>query len=121
MPSKYVTVAGVATNFFYTGPTTLPPEPPRCDRGRTLLFLHGAGGNAGVWRRPVEHFGASHSALAVDLPAHGRSGSTEGLGSIQACADFVDRFAVALALRDVVVAGTCMGASIALELAALKA
>lgn len=121
MPTKYLTVAGVATHFFYTGPTTLPPDPPRLDRGRTLLFLHGAGGNAAVWRRQLEHVAAAHSALAIDLPAHGRSGSTEGLGSIEAQADFVDRFARALGLRDVVVVGTCMGAGIALELAASRA
>jgi pimeloyl-ACP methyl ester carboxylesterase len=118
MATKYVTVAGVATHFFYTGPTTLPPDPPACDRGRTLLFLHGAGGNAGVWRRQLEHFGGSHSALALDLPAHGRSGSTEALGSIEASADFTDAFARALRLRDAVVIGACMGGAVALELAA---
>src|SRR5258706_9290640 len=119
MPSKYVTVAGVATHFAYTGPTTLPPEPPRYDRGRAILFLHGAGGNAGVWRRQLEHLGRSHSAVALDQPAHGRSGSTEGLGSIEVNADFTCAFAEAVRLPPAVVVGTCLGALVALELAAV--
>jgi pimeloyl-ACP methyl ester carboxylesterase len=118
MPTKYVNVAGVATHFLYSGPTTLPPEPPRYDRGRALLFLHGAGGNAGNWRRQVDHFGAAHGAVALDYPGHGRSGSTDGLGSVEAYADFTADFAAAVQLPPAVVLGTCMGGAVALELAA---
>jgi len=117
MPSKYVTVAGVATHLLYTPPTTLPTEPPRYQRGQVLLFLHGAGGNAGHWRRALGLLGARHSAVALDWPGHGRSGSTEGLGSIEAYADFTAAFARAASLPPAVVVGSCMGASVALELA----
>jgi len=121
MPSKYVHVAGVATHFLYTGPTTLPPDPPRYDRGHPLLFLHGVGGNAALWRRQLDHLGGSHAAIAVDHPAHGRSGSTEALGSIQACCAFTAEFAAAAKLPPAVVVGSCMGAAVALELAATRA
>jgi 3-oxoadipate enol-lactonase len=120
MPTKYVTVAGVATHFHYLGPTTLPPEPPRWDRGRTFLFLHGAGGNAGSWRRQLQHLGSRHSGVALDHPGHGRSGSTEGLGSIQAYADFTAAFADRVQLPPAVVVGTCMGAAVGLCLAAAE-
>lgn len=120
MPTKYVNVAGVATHFFYSGPTTLPPDPPRYDRGRTLLLLHGAGGNAAVFRRQLEGLGSSHSIVALDYPAHGRSGGTEGLGSIPAYGDFTAAFAAAVKLPPAVVVGTCMGGSVAIELAATR-
>lgn len=118
MPTKYVNVAGVATHFFYSGPTTLPPEPPRYDRGRAILFLHGAGGNAAVWRRQLDGLGTKHSVVALDFPGHGRSGGTEGLGSIPAYCDFTASFAAAVKLPPAVVVGTCMGGAVAMELAA---
>jgi len=118
MSSKYTTVAGVATHFLYTGTTTLPPEPPRYDRGKAILLLHGAGGNAGVWRAQLQRWGSSHSILALDYPGHGRSGSTDGLGSVEAYCDFTADFATAVRLSRAVVVGTCMGGAIAIELAA---
>jgi pimeloyl-ACP methyl ester carboxylesterase len=118
--TKYVTVAGVATHFFYTGPTTLPPEPPHYAHGKALLFLHGAGGNAALWRRQLEHFGREHAAVAPDFPGHGRSGSTEGLGSVEVYADFAADFAAAIRLPPAVVVGTCMSGPVALELTATR-
>ena len=117
MPTKYVPVAGVATHFLYSGTSTLPPSPPRYDHGEALLFLHGAGGNAGVWGRQMRHFGGSRAAIALDFPGHGRSGGTEGLGSIAVYADFTQAFAEAIDLPPAVVVGVCMGGAIGLELA----
>lgn len=117
MPSKYVAVAGVATHYLYTGTTTLPPEPPRYDRGHVWLFLHGAGGNAALWQRQLAALGDRHAAVALDFPGHGRSGSTEGLASIEAYADFTAAFAAAVSLPPAIVVGACMGGAVALELA----
>lgn len=117
MRSKYVNVDGIAVNYFHTGPSTLPTEPPALDRGATLLFLHGAGSNAHTWRQQLEHFDTNHSALALDYPGHGRSGSTEGLPSIDAYAAFTGAFADAVRLRPAVVVGRAMGGAIAITLA----
>lgn len=117
MRSKYVSVDGVAVNYFHTGPSTLPTTPPALDRGATLLFLHGAGSNAHTWHQQLEHFDTNHSAVAFDYPGHGRSGSTEGLKSIDAYAAFTDAFAAAVRLRPAVVVGRAMGGAVALTLA----
>ena len=89
MPSKYVTVGGTAVHCLHTGPTTLPDAPPALERGRLFLLLHAAGSNAGLWRSQLEAAGREHSALAPDLPGHGRSSGIEGLPTVEAYADFV--------------------------------
>ena len=117
MRSKYVSVDGIAVNYFHTGPSTLPTTPPPLDRGETLLFLHGAGSNAHTWRQQLEHFDAAHSAVAFDYPGHGRSGSTEGLKSIDAYATFTGAFATAVQMRPAVVVGRALGGAVAITLA----
>lgn len=117
MYSKYVSVAGTAVNYFHTGPSTLPGVAPSLDRGELFLFLHGAGSNAHTWHRQLEFFEGKHSAVAFDFPGHGRSGSTEGLPTIEAYADFVHTFASALGLRPFVLVGRAMGGAVALSFA----
>ena len=118
MPSKYVTVGGTAVHYLHTGPTTLPDAPPALARGRLFLLLHAAGSNAGLWRRQLEAAGREHSALAPDLPGHGRSSGIEGLPTVEAYADFVLAFARALRLRRCVLVGRSMGGAVGLTLAA---
>ncbi len=117
MFSKYVTVDGVAINYFHTGASTLPPVPPALDRGELLLFVHGAGSNAHTWRRQLEHFDGAHSALAIDFPGHGRSGSTEGLPDLDAHVRCLDGLAAALHLRPFVLVGRAMGGAVAIAFA----
>jgi 3-oxoadipate enol-lactonase len=117
MFSKYVTVDGVAINYFHTGASTLPAVPPALERGALLVFLHGAGSNAHTWRRQLEHFEAVHSALAVDFPGHGRSGSTEGLPDLDAHVRCLDGIATALRLRPFVLVGRAMGGAVAIAFA----
>jgi pimeloyl-ACP methyl ester carboxylesterase len=117
LPSKYLHLDGVALHFLHTGPTTLPDVPPALDRGRLFLLLHAAGSNAGMWRRQLGPLGETHSAVAPDLPGHGRSGGVEGLPSVEACADLVARFAAALGLRPAVLVGRSMGGAVALTVA----
>jgi 3-oxoadipate enol-lactonase/4-carboxymuconolactone decarboxylase len=117
MFSKYVDVGGVAVNYFHTGRSTLPGSLPELEQGELLLFVHGAGSNAHTWRRQIEHFGNGHSALALDLPAHGRSASTEGLATLREMVDCTLSFAAALKLRRFVFVGRAMGGAIGLELA----
>src|SRR5689334_9874402 len=108
MFSKYVSIDGVAINYFHTGASTLPETTPALDRGKLILFLHGAGSNAHTWNKQLAHCEANHSAVAVDLPGHGRSGSTEGLPDLGAHVRFLDRFAGALALRPFVLVGRAL-------------
>jgi len=117
MFSKYVSLDGVAINYFHTGPSTLPGTPPALARGELLVFAHGAGSNAHTWHRQLTHLEAAHSALAFDFPGHGRSGSTEGLPDLAAHVRLLADFAAALALRPFVCVGRALGGAVALAFA----
>lgn len=85
--------------------------------GPVVLLLHGAGNDATVWQlqtRYLAHRGVR--AVAVDLPAHGRSGG-EPLASIADMADWVVRFMDAAGFERAHLVGHSMGTFIALELA----
>src|SRR5262249_29455164 len=118
LPAKYAHVEGVAVHYLHSGPTTLPDVVPSLDRGRLVLLVHAAGGNAGLWRRQIEALGRDHAVVALDLPGHGRSSGVEGLPTIDAYAGFVAACARALALRPFVLVGRSMGGAIGLALAA---
>jgi len=116
--AKYVTIDGSAMHYLHTGPSTLPGVPPALDRGHLFLLVHAAGSNAGMWRRQLEGLAErGHSAVAVDLPGHGRSCGVEGLESIEAYATLVERFVAALGLRRCVLVGRSMGGAIGLVIA----
>ena len=117
MFSKYVTVDDTALHYFHTGASTFPNVPPALDRGELLLFLHGAGSNAHTWHNQLKHFEAAHSAVAVDFPGHGRSGSTEGLADLDAHARCLDELAATLHLRPAVVVGRALGGAVAIAFA----
>jgi len=110
-------VDGVAVHYLHTGPTTLPDVVPPLDRGRLLVFVHAAGGTAGLWRKQMESVGREHSAVALDLPGHGRSACVDGLATVEAYADFVARFIDVLGLRPVVLVGRSMGGAVGLTFA----
>ena len=117
MFSKYVAVEGVATNYFHTGPSTLPDITPALDQGELLLFLHGAGSNGHTWHRQLAHLETRHSALAIDFPGHGRSGSIAGLPDVDAHVRFTAALARALAPRPCVLVGRALGGAVALAFA----
>lgn len=115
MPAKFVDCDGLTVHCLHTGATTLPGVAPALDRGDLFVLVHGAGRNAGDWQRQLDGLAASgHSTVAIDLPGHGRSPQTEGLSSLEAYAEIVERFADALALRPAVLVGWSMGAGIVL-------
>ena len=85
--------------------------------GPVVVLLHGAGMDSTVWQlqtRYLAHRGMR--ALAVDLPAHGRSGGAP-ISSIEAMADWLDAFLEAAALKSAHLVGHSMGTFIALEVA----
>ncbi|MGC1189051.1 MAG: alpha/beta fold hydrolase [Candidatus Binatus sp.] len=114
--TKYTEVKGYATYYYYNGATTLPDVVPDFSRGRTILFVHGAGSNGHTWHRQIEAFGKQHSPIALDLPGHGRSAGVEGLRTVHDYADFVAAFLDALKVKSAVVLGHSMGGAIAMDL-----
>ncbi len=82
-----------------------------------VLLIHGAGMDSTVWQlqtRYLAHRGLR--AIAIDLPAHGRSGG-EPMESVGEMADWVVRFMTAAGFDRAHVVGHSMGTFVALELA----
>jgi pimeloyl-ACP methyl ester carboxylesterase len=94
-------------------------QPVRTDRP-TAVFLHGAGMDHSVWTLPgryVAHHGGT--ALALDLPGHGKSDGP-ALGGIAEMAAWVWRALDAQKIRRAFFIGHSMGALISLEAARAK-
>jgi len=92
------------------------------DTGRpSVVFVHGAGNDHSVWALQSRYF-AHHgwNALAVDLPAHGRSGGAP-LASVEALADWLVAFLDAAGVAQAALVGHSMGSLAALECAARHA
>ena len=104
-----------APAYAYTGGKPFDPALP------CVVFIHGALHDHSVWTllaRWCAHHG--HSALAVDLPGHGRSAGPV-LGSVQALADWLLALLAAAGVNQpgqATLVGHSMGALIALEAAA---
>jgi pimeloyl-ACP methyl ester carboxylesterase len=82
-----------------------------------VLLVHGAGMDSTIWQLQTRYLAyRGVRAIAVDLPAHGRSDGG-ALTSVDAMADWVARFVAAAALESVHVVGHSMGTFVALELA----
>lgn len=117
MPTMYYYVDGVPIHTFYTGTTILPGTPLAKEKGQAVLFLHGAGGNGHVWVGILDRLAAAHSPVAIDLPAHGRSGWTSrGLAAaanVEEYCDIVDKFLDAAQFKPCVLVGHSMGGAIA--------
>jgi len=104
----YVTVEGDPA-YVYTGARAFDRERP------TIVFVHGAASDHSVWGLQARYF-AHHgnNALAVDLPAHGRSGGS-ARPSIGAIADWLAALLDALGVDRALLVGHSMGAMIALR------
>jgi pimeloyl-ACP methyl ester carboxylesterase len=86
-------------------------------QGPAALFLHGAGMDHSVWTLParyVAHHGGS--ALAPDLPGHGKSAGP-ALGSIVEMAAWGLRLLDAQKVKRAAIVGHSMGALVGLEMA----
>lgn len=83
----------------------------------TVLFLHECGGACATWHGQLIGLAADARCLVPDLPGHGRSEGS-GYDTVQAYRRAIVGFLDALAIRwPVVVAGVCLGAAVAADLA----
>ena len=82
----------------------------------TIIFIHGAGGNALVWQNQRRGLDRGVNTVCVDLPGHGQSEGS-GCASIAAYSTWLLRFLYSLELDKVTLAGHSMGGAIALETA----
>jgi pimeloyl-ACP methyl ester carboxylesterase len=98
--------------FAYTAAHEIDPAK------RTIVFVHGAGLDHSWWGLQSRYFGYhGFNVLALDLPAHGRSGGP-ALATIGEMADWVKKVLDERGIKSAVLVGHSMGALIALEFAA---
>jgi pimeloyl-ACP methyl ester carboxylesterase len=119
MPTTFYYVDGVPINTFYTGTTILPGTPLPKEKGQAVLFIHGAGGNGHAWIDLLDRLSHDHSPVAIDLPAHGRSGGLLAANSVEEYCDIVDKFIEVTEFKPCVLVGHSMGGAIA-QMYALK-
>jgi len=109
-----VAVAG-SDVYAYTGTRAPDPALP------TVVFVHGAGNDHSVWALQSRYLAwHGRNVLAVDLPAHGRSGG-EALASVEAIADWIVRLLDAAGVGRAALVGHSMGALAVLDCAARHA
>jgi pimeloyl-ACP methyl ester carboxylesterase len=83
-----------------------------------VIFVHGSGCDHTVWQLPARWFAwHGHSALAVDLPGHGRS-EGPALESVAALAQWLGRVMDAAGVPRAALVGHSMGGAVAVEAAA---
>jgi len=75
------------------------------------VFIHGSGGNAGLWQKVMDGLAREYDSLALDLPGHGRS-EGQGMKRISECRDFLKDFLDALGLERIVLGGHSLGGAV---------
>ncbi|PKB73518.1 MAG: hypothetical protein BZY75_01485 [SAR202 cluster bacterium Io17-Chloro-G7] len=86
--------------------------------GPALLFLHGAGGNAG-WQPYHEELAKSHTVYAPSMPGFNGTPRPDWVGSITDVCHFNQELVAALGLDQYVLMGASMGGWVAAEMAAM--
>lgn len=93
------------------------PEMTGAERDPSLLFIHGAGGDASIWNAQAVYFRGKYPVYRMELPGHGESGPV-GEEEIRAYARWVRSvIKEAFPARPLVLVGHSMGGAVALDLA----
>ena len=80
-----------------------------------LVFIHCWACNRSFWDNQVAEFSKTHRVVTIDLPGHGESGQGRKSWSVESYGDDVKTVVTKLDLKRVVLVGSSMGGSIALE------
>jgi len=97
--------------YAYTGTRAFERARP------TILFVHGAANDHSVWALQSRYFAHhGHNVLAVDLPAHGRSGGV-ACASVEAIAQWLVALLDVLQIERVALVGHSLGSLAALHVA----
>ena len=115
---KYVSIEGVAINYFHPGASPLPDTAPPLDCGELLLFLHGIGNNRTSWHLQLPHFASHFTAAAWDARGYGDSDDYEGPLDFHSYGDDVVRVLDHFGVKRAHIVGLSMGGRIAMDLAA---
>jgi pimeloyl-ACP methyl ester carboxylesterase len=87
-------------------------QPPK-GGGRRLLYVHGTGCNGQVWLPHMTAIADAHTAVAIDLPGHGKS-SGRGFRGVADYTYFTVELAKALGWSRFVIVGHSLGGAVAL-------
>jgi pimeloyl-ACP methyl ester carboxylesterase len=99
-----MTVRGMKIHYLEVMGKTLSRDWP-------ILFIHGSGGNAGLWRKVMKELEGEYRSLAVDLPGHGLSPG-EGLKGVAESGEWVKDFLEAMGLQRVILGGHSFGGAV---------
>jgi 3-oxoadipate enol-lactonase len=88
------------------------------DSGAPVLFLHGVGGNAELWRPQLDALKATHRCIAWNMPGYGRTTSPLPQMTFPALAEAAGRLLDRCGVAAAHVVGHSMGGMVALEFAA---
>lgn len=112
MQDSYVKVGDVLVRYRDSGaPSSTAP---------TVLLMHGIGGSLELWSGQFAPALAGLRLIALDLPGQGLSDFGDQPYFIKKFASFVWKFADALGLEQVHLAGNSMGGAIGLQMLALQ-
>ncbi len=89
----------------------------RLGSGKPLLLIHGLGGTGQSWAPVLAGLAEHRELIVIDLPGHGRSPARSDSGTFAGLVAGVEAFIAAKGLGGASVAGSSLGARIALELA----
>jgi pimeloyl-ACP methyl ester carboxylesterase len=81
-----------------------------------VIFIHGSGGNADLWKKVMDGLAKDYHSIAVDLPGHGSSRG-EGFQTVAEYGDFVKDFLEALGLKKAALGGHSLGGAIVQDVA----
>jgi pimeloyl-ACP methyl ester carboxylesterase len=84
-------------------------------QGDVIIFLHNGGGFWQCWTHQIDYFSSTHRVIALDFPWFGKSDTAPELPTLDFNYRVLRAFCAQLGLTDLVLAGNCIGASVALR------